>query len=1130
MCAANRVASRRRPERCRRVSVSCNPARRRERLLSLLSALLASGTLLVGCDASRKIDGGAAFERALGAAEQHEYLIELEPGELLRLEVDQRDLDLQAVIVDPAGREVVRAESQGVLPPRSLALIAEQAGEYRLRVRALDASAPDGIYRVHVRDLRRAEARDRAWQAAEARFKQGERLQLEDTRDNLRQAIEEYKEALRLSHQAADAAGAAKAEIAIGNAYRLLKDHEQALAHFESGLELRRRIGDAVAEADALSEVADALRRIEPEDLQPAIDLYFQTIGRLRDAAREAEPGSLRRRLLDSTLALILNNLATTYRRQDKYEEALRTHQQSLQLRRGLGDRQAIGRSLINLGVAYGRSGQNRQALGHYHEALSLLEGTDECRGVAALYSNLGTTYERLGQYERARRYFCRALPLRIGLGRSNDVAVMLSGLGRALHFSRREREALDSFERALTELGPEGSIRTRATILVNAGRSHYKLREYPEALELFEEALAIWQRIGSRRSQGILLSEIANVYRERQDLDRAFGLYRQALELSRNTGDRSTEALTLLRMADADQRRDRPASALAHLKSGLAIIEAGRSEVADPHHRAAFQSFKNRFYELHLDLLMALHARNPGQGFDARAFRASESARARSLVYVLEGQIEVGQGVDPSLLESMKAHETRLGRLERNRRRLVAEQAAPSELAKAQEEIEATLARWDQLRALIFQSSPSYQQLTEPEALGVEEIRSLLDPDTVLLEIALGRDRGFWWMITADSFESGELPPREQIESLARRIYSLVEDRSAWDESEYLDTAGELSDLLLEPIAGHLDHERLVLVGDGALQYVPFAALPVPAGAVDGARDASVQQPWIPLVARHEIVSLPSASVLDLLRREASSSDEAVGTLAVIADPVFGAEPNQAQSVGLPRDLGPAPCISRGRSPAGGELASLAPTCMASNSPSDESSNFPRLVFSGEEARALIANVRGDGAQAFLGHEATRERVMNGELSSYRIVHFATHGVLDTEHPELSALVLSQVDPRGRPIEGHLRLHDIYKLELNAELVVLSACRTALGKELRGEGLIGLTRGFMYAGAPRVVASLWAVDDKATLRLMDAFYRFMLNDGLRPAAALNRAQKAMWQAGRPPYEWAAFALQGEWR
>jgi CHAT domain-containing protein len=192
----------------------------------------------------------------------------------------------------------------------------------------------------------------------------------------------------------------------------------------------------------------------------------------------------------------------------------------------------------------------------------------------------------------------------------------------------------------------------------------------------------------------------------------------------------------------------------------------------------------------------------------------------------------------------------------------------------------------------------------------------------------------------------------------------------------------------------------------------------------------------------------------------------------------------------------------------------------------------FPRLRFTRQEALAIERLAGRDDSLTALDFDASRSTAIDAALGRYRIVHFATHALANSEHPELSGIVLSMVGRHGEPQDGFLRLHDIYNLKLGADLVVLSACQTALGQDIRGEGLVGLTRGFMYAGAPRIVASLWNVSDQGTSQLMTRFYRAMLQDGLAPAAALRRAQVDMWKdpAWSSPFYWAGFSLQGDWR
>ena len=194
--------------------------------------------------------------------------------------------------------------------------------------------------------------------------------------------------------------------------------------------------------------------------------------------------------------------------------------------------------------------------------------------------------------------------------------------------------------------------------------------------------------------------------------------------------------------------------------------------------------------------------------------------------------------------------------------------------------------------------------------------------------------------------------------------------------------------------------------------------------------------------------------------------------------------------------------------------------------------SGFERLPSSRKEAESIARLAPAGQVWTALNLEANREAVLSGDLRSYRVVHFATHAVADTGAPELSGLVLSLVDAAGKPREGFLNLTDVYELDLDADLVVLSGCQTALGKEVRGEGIMGLTRGFLYAGVPRVVASLWKVQDRTTAELMDRFYRALWQGHLPAAAALREAQRSLRRDPRyrDPHSWAGFVLQGDWR
>jgi CHAT domain-containing protein len=345
--------------------------------------------------------------------------------------------------------------------------------------------------------------------------------------------------------------------------------------------------------------------------------------------------------------------------------------------------------------------------------------------------------------------------------------------------------------------------------------------------------------------------------------------------------------------------------------------------------------------------------------------------------------------------------------------------------------------------------------------------------------------------MVTRDSLTAARLPSRHEIEPLARETQNRLQSLG-WPGHNWPQLC-ELSRALLAPATRLLRRRRLVVVADGALEVLSFAALPYPA---DPAGCSAAR----PLVDSHEIAYLPSVSTLLVQRRLLAGRRPAPGWLAVVADPVYDRADARLGDHAVRGGSGSAPA-------------------------------FSRLPGAGEEARAITAGLPAGKIRVATGFAASRQTVLGGALRGFRILHFATHSVVNAEQPKLSALALSQLDAAERPIEGSLPAYEIYDLELPSELVVLSACETARGTEVAGEGLVsGLPRAFLYAGAARVLVSLWAVDDESTRDLMSRFYRGLLAKELAPARALQEAQRAMAREGLPPRKWAAFVLLGDWR
>jgi CHAT domain-containing protein len=642
--------------------------------------------------------------------------------------------------------------------------------------------------------------------------------------------------------------------------------------------------------------------------------------------------------------------------------------------------------------------------------------------------------------------------------------------------------------------------------------------------LDYYSQALALHRTVGDPRLLATALRNIGDLHRQSGEYQKALDYFNEGLQMSRGIGDRRNEAGILALVASLERDRGNLAAARQRIEEALIAFESLRASVKSHQLRASFLATVRKYYGFEIDVLMRLHKQNPSEGFDAAALDASERSRARSFLELLgEAQIEIRQGVDPALIERERMLRQSISDKAERQLRMLSGKHTQEQAAGAAKEIDALTTEYDQLQGRIRETSPRYAALTQPVPLGAKAIQQqVLDDDTVLLEYALGDEKSFLWAVTPARIKSVELPKRSEIEQAARRVHDLSTARNKQVPNETIEqrrvrleradaecatASSTLGQMLLGPIAAELKNKRLVIVSDGILQYVPFAALPNPVAA-----DAH------PLILDNEIVSLPSASVLAVIRQETAKRKPADKALAVLADPVFSTSDPRVQLSG-----------SQG-------AATIEPNSVAADAKRSAAESglgdLDRLRFSRQEADEITRLAAEKMKLKAVDFAANRPLATSGEIGQYRIVHLAAHGLINNEHPELSGVVLSLVDQQGRPQNGFLRLYDIYNLKLAADLVVLSACQTALGKEINGEGIVGMTRGFMYAGAPRVVASLWRIDDRATAELMKRFYGAMLGESLRPAQALRTAQISMWKEKRwqSPYYWAAFTLQGEWK
>jgi len=989
---------------------------------------------------------------------------------------------------------------------------------------------------------------------ADISLEEGDRLRLEWSSNSLGNAIKKYAQARSYLRLANFKRREVEALQRLGEVHVILSEYNAAIKDFLEARQLARELSDHQLEAD----VADQLANIYLEAANTSA--AFPYCSQEQELSRQANylKGIIRG----------LNCLGVVNSISGNVQEAQQNFQQALSLLPAGGHDNLAGHPFLNLGYLHGNLGNMDLSLGFFaralavwvtshdrrkqamtltamaglyalqgekqrasdlhNDALKLFRVMGNRNGEAATLNGIGYLYDDLGNYERALKSYSLALQLYQSIGNQSYAAITLGYLGR-VYFSQHENEkALELFQKKLATSQLVLDRRMEAYTLRDIGNVLNAMGKKEQALDCYNRARILSQAVMDRRGEAYILNKIGSLLEHSGDRSQALTYYREALAQMQSVVDRRGEVLTLYEIARAERDSRNLVKARAEIEESLRLIDRLRTKVFSPSLRISYLETVYQHYEFYIDLLMRMHRQDPAAGYNFLALEASERARARTLVEILsEAHTDIRKGVDQELLAEESRLQQQLNQ-KAEQIRLLSGKHSSEQLATSKSELENLLAQYDEVESRVRDRSPRYAGLAQPGELRVADLQKQLDHETVLLEYSLGEERSYGWAVTRDSVISFELPARHQIEETARQLYVLLANgyarnqnesrteqkiRLARVEAEYATAATKLSAMLVAPVTSLLQ-KRLVIVADGLLQFIPFSALPDP--AVIAANSGSFQ----PLIADHEIISLPSLSTLAVLRKEQRVSEPAKHLVAVFADPVFERDDPRVRQASLAGSSQFNPAW-RGRYRASLELYS-----------ESEPIKFERLPFTLQEAQAIAAVIPNTEIKQAIGFDASLNAILMAQLHEYRIIHFATHGVFNNSHPELSGIVLSLIDRSGRPQNGFLRLNEIYKLDLQADLVVLSACQTALGKAAKGEGLIGLTRGFMYAGAGRVLASLWRINDRSTAELMRYFYEGMFQQHLTPAAALRSAQIKMWQtnAWRSPHHWAAFVLQGEWK
>lgn len=773
--------------------------------------------------------------------------------------------------------------------------------------------------------------------------------------------------------------------------------------------------------------------------------------GRRAAIAKFGEVIELSRQKQDKVWELIsVITIGLLHEQLGELQRSIDFYAKGVEIARTVGNKQYEGSSINNLAVAYLALAEYETSISYLSQAMELQTAAGNRRGQGVVYNNLGTAHLMLGNIQRSEEYYKQALDVR--------------------------REVKDE--------------RGEGFALNNLGQVYLESGDFTKAKEYFVQAITLRKRIADKQGEAVTERNLGKLMVKIGEIETAVPNLTRANELSGQLGDRRVQADTLFWLATVEAKRGNIDKAIQHIESGLGMIEQIRGEIVNPQLRTGYFSTVPQFYELYASLLVQRALASKNQADIDLSFQVSERARARTLVEILqEARIDLEKGPDAKTLDELQ--ETLNGKY-RDKTTLLSGKHTPEQLAKLTNEINKLTQDVEALQVKIRRENPRYADITLGSVRSTSEIRELLDDNTVLLEYKLGDERSFVWTVTKDKVVVNVLPSRSNIETVARAYYAAVSSPVKTVQANAAKYQSELDNILLGPVSAAIGAKRLAIVGDGVLQFLPFAALP--------------------RASSNEVIILPSAGVLAELRENSKPRNKNENNAIVFADPIFEAGDSRLRT--KPQTVEKPAALTR-----------VMRDVLSGN-------DLPRLLSSRQEARDIQTLLSENRSKVLLDFDASLDGVTSTDLSKYRYIHFATHGLLNTRDPRSSGLVFSLFDRSGKPKPGFMRLEDIYDLRLDADLVVLSACQTALGKDVRGEGLIGLTRGIMYAGSKQVLATLWKVDDAATAEFMKRFYRALVKDNLPSIAALKRSQAEMKVIPRykAPFYWAGFTLQGDWK
>jgi len=1030
----------------------------------------------------------------------------------------------EIAVLAPEGRafKTVSAEQPGWYV---ITFPSSQSRPYRLSIRAKAGGDADRGISFHVELVECASATAGSQTRAAAHFSAARMLSGSPQSAPLYAAIAQYRQAFEASAAAGDREGQILSLYGEAQAWLDLSSFDNALAALNRarsrsvGMPLfRASLANLAIQvylyrmdsepARRLAKEALALSRFLKDDWLRAEALaglgeseYLTADAAERKDVEEAIALS-RENHATETLARSLRCFAWEEKDDGRLTHAMALMREAEQQFRNAGDERNALDVMSNFATIQGMDGDHYAAVVRQSGLLPLMRDAGMQAGSAFLLVNIADDYAGLNRASDAIAYYRQSIDAFHAVKLLSGEAIGLSQLCVVEINSNRLKEAMRDCLRSKAMAVELHDPKRIALTVWRLGKVERATDQIALAIASFRSACETSESIGDSRTEAKSLIDWGDTLESSGNHAAARALFDKALPLSQAAEDAPGQIEARYRIARAEFEAGEDENAKHDLKISLDMIEAQRRAVSDADLQASYFAQMRKCHELFVELLMREARRDPSSDWAAQALEINESGRALTLLDALaargdnqesRSQARASQELMELHMAVERAYDQRLKLMLGNGQKRGLD-ANATELTQAIDTLERAE---DEQKAAAGSLAVSGRPLKAFEIVAAS--RNL---QSTLVEYALGSEHSYVWVIDNGRIESHVLPARESIESEIGRWRKLATARIPRPGESFDDhlkrvqvgdmdlpgLSAQLSCTLLAPFLSPA-MKHLTIVPDGDLELLPLEALP----------ENGCQGGGQPLVADHQVVLAPSLSVL-MARRDPSAQASRRGEVAILADPVFD---------------GDDPRVHRG-------LGSLASKDVVPFGPA-----LPRLRGTRDEAKAIAA-LAGPGRTALnLDFDASMQTLLSPSLSQYKILHLATHGILDQSMPGFSGIVLSLVDQNGRPVSGYLKTHDIANLELHSDLVVLSSCDSAAGVNLNGEGVTGLGHAFLNAGAKQVVSTLWSVDDETSKELMISFYTGMLRDGLNPSEALRRSQLKIMLNSRTaaPYYWAAFIV-----